>query len=293
MTIPQENGIMAKKVDNTRRKGPMIFRYPKGVYFCLLNEFSERFSFYGFCTILMLYLKSRFDMSKSTATLAFHAFICLSYFSSIFGSIWADGFVGPYKVVVFTSVIYLLGPSLVTLSAMPIDGVDDYTMKIVGVVGLLITAWCSGARKPCATAFPANQFPNHMVEERNQMFAMFYLLTYTSALLSQLVTSHLRSGMQCMGQKTCYPMAWGSTALFTVVALIVLACGHRFFQKSPPATENVIWKAIKCMQEALAEKMRGGGVAKNDPNAHWLDLAYPAYDKKFINDVKSALKVNK
>ena len=58
----------------------------------------QRFSFYGMRVILTLYLIHEHHMTDSTASLVFHAFIGIAYFSPLFGSIAADNYFGRFKV---------------------------------------------------------------------------------------------------------------------------------------------------------------------------------------------------
>ena len=64
----------------------MLFGYPAQVFFILGNEFCERFSYNGIHTILVLYLVTMLKMEKSDATIVYHAFNLLCYFSPIIGN---------------------------------------------------------------------------------------------------------------------------------------------------------------------------------------------------------------
>ncbi|KAI6221353.1 Peptide transporter family 1 [Aphelenchoides fujianensis] len=69
----------------------MIRKWPMTTFCILVNEFCERFSFYGMRTVLTLYLVNVLRFGDAYSTTFFHAFSALCFFSPIFGSILADG----------------------------------------------------------------------------------------------------------------------------------------------------------------------------------------------------------
>ncbi len=64
-------------------------KYPKIVFLIILTEFCERFSYYGIRTVLYIYLTSFLKQSKDTATVIYHAFTVICYFTPLFGAILA------------------------------------------------------------------------------------------------------------------------------------------------------------------------------------------------------------
>jgi dipeptide/tripeptide permease len=100
---------MGAEVEESPPKGLItsLRSYPTSVFFILGNEFCERFrfvgiikklflylSFYGMRAILVLYLINEHNLKNSEATLIYHAFVSLAYFSPLFGSIAADNYFG-------------------------------------------------------------------------------------------------------------------------------------------------------------------------------------------------------
>ena len=55
----------------------------------------------------------------STASLFYHAFVSLAYFSPLFGSIAADNYVGRFRVILWVSLIYVGGHVMLSLGAVP------------------------------------------------------------------------------------------------------------------------------------------------------------------------------
>ena len=73
---------------NSQIKG----KYPKIVFLIILNEFCERFSYYGIRTVLYIFLSGFLGLDKDTATVIYHAFTVICYFSPILGAILAGKF---------------------------------------------------------------------------------------------------------------------------------------------------------------------------------------------------------
>jgi hypothetical protein len=59
--------------------------YPKIVFLIILNEFCERFSFYGLKTVLYIYFTGFIKLDKNTATVIYHGYSMLCYFTPIIG----------------------------------------------------------------------------------------------------------------------------------------------------------------------------------------------------------------
>ncbi|KAI0981042.1 hypothetical protein GJ496_011904 [Pomphorhynchus laevis] len=97
-------------------------RLPGKVYFLIINEFCERFCYYGLRTILILYLNEFLGIPYNSATAAFHTFVCLCYASPIIGAVLADGYIGRMYTILILSSIYALGCVLLSLTAIPLFG---------------------------------------------------------------------------------------------------------------------------------------------------------------------------
>lgn len=70
--------------------------FPKPVFFILGNEFCERFCYYGMRAVLTLYFTDMLFMSEDKATVMYHTFTMLCYFTPVFGAVIADGWLGKF-----------------------------------------------------------------------------------------------------------------------------------------------------------------------------------------------------
>lgn len=125
--VDVQTGGIAKKpnqddeeVNNVSKaeSGEAPKKYPKVVFLIVLNEFCERFSYYGLRTILYIYLTEFWEIEKNTATAVYHAFAMLCYFSPVAGAILADGYIGLYNTILYVSMFYLLGEVVLAVTSI-------------------------------------------------------------------------------------------------------------------------------------------------------------------------------
>jgi dipeptide/tripeptide permease len=116
-------------------------KYPKIVFLIILNEFCERFSYYGIRTVLYIFLTNFLHIQKDSATAVYHAFTVVCYFSPVAGAIIADGYIGLYRTILYISCFYCLGEFVLATTSMRPLGAPN----IVGTaVGLIIIALGTG-----------------------------------------------------------------------------------------------------------------------------------------------------
>ena len=80
----------------------------------------------SFAAVLSLYLKHllvKDGMSSSKAedvsTAIYHAWVFLSYFTSLFGALLADSFLGKFKTIFYISIVYAIGQAVLSIGAIP------------------------------------------------------------------------------------------------------------------------------------------------------------------------------
>ncbi|XP_019960053.2 solute carrier family 15 member 1b [Paralichthys olivaceus] len=282
----------------TRPRSATIFGYPISIFFIVVNEFCERFSYYGMRAVLVLYFKYFLKWDDDFATTIYHAFVALCYLTPILGAIVADSWLGKFKTIIYLSIVYTVGQVVMAVSAIHDitdankDGTpDNMTLHIVlSMVGLLLIALGTGGIKPCVAAFGGDQFEDHQEKQRSTFFSIFYLSINAGSLLSTIITPVLRS-QECgiYSQQKCYPLAFGVPAALMVVALIVFIVGSGMYNKTAPQG-NIIVKVCKCIWFAIRNRFRHRS-SQYPKKEHWMDWAEDKYDRLLIAQVKMVLKV--
>ncbi|XP_052014816.1 solute carrier family 15 member 2 [Apodemus sylvaticus] len=261
--------------------------YPLSIAFIVVNEFCERFSYYGMKAVLTLYFLYFLHWNEDTSTSVYHAFSSLCYFTPILGAAIADSWLGKFKTIIYLSLVYVLGHVFKSLGAIPILG-GKMLHTILSLVGLSLIALGTGGIKPCVAAFGGDQFEEQHAEARTRYFSVFYLSINAGSLISTFITPMLRGDVKCFGED-CYALAFGIPGLLMVLALVVFAMGSRMYRKPPPEG-NIVAQVIKCIWFAICNRFRNrsGDVPKRQ---HWLDWAAEKYPNHLIMDVKALTRI--
>uniref|UniRef100_A0AAQ4NT94 Solute carrier family 15 member 1 n=1 Tax=Gasterosteus aculeatus aculeatus TaxID=481459 RepID=A0AAQ4NT94_GASAC len=272
--------------------------FPISIFFIVVNEFCERFSYYGMRAVLVLYFKYFLRWDDDFATTIYHTFVALCYLTPIMGAIVADSWLGKFKTIVYLSIVYTVGQVVLAVSAIHDitdtnrDGTpDNMTLHIVlSMLGLALIAVGTGGIKPCVSAFGGDQFQDHQEKQRGTFFSIFYLSINAGSLLSTIITPILR-GQECgiYTKQKCYSLAFGVPAGLMVASLIVFIVGSGMYIKTPPQG-NIMVKFFTCIGFAIKNRFRHR-TNEFPKRTHWMDWAEEKYDKLLIAQVKMVLKV--
>ncbi|XP_053354640.1 solute carrier family 15 member 1b isoform X1 [Clarias gariepinus] len=272
--------------------------YPISIFFIVVNEFCERFSYYGMRAVLVLYFRYFLHWDDDFATTIYHTFVALCYLMPILGAIVADSWLGKFKTIVYLSIVYTIGQGVMAVSAIHDitdsnkDGSpDSMTFHVaLSMVGLMLIAFGTGGIKPCVAAFGGDQFEDHQDKQRSTFFSIFYLSINAGSLLSTVITPILRA-QECgiYTQQQCYPLAFGVPAALMAVALVVFIAGSGMYVKAAPKG-NIMMEVCKCIWFAISNRFRHRSSCY-PKREHWMDWAEEKYDRLLIAQVKMVLKV--
>nr|XP_020490134.1 LOW QUALITY PROTEIN: solute carrier family 15 member 1-like [Labrus bergylta] len=272
--------------------------YPLSIFFIVVNEFCERFSYYGMRAVLVLYFKYFLRWDDDLATSIYHTFVAFCYLTPILGAIVADSWLGKFKTIIYLSIVYAIGQVAMAVSAIhditdtDRDGTpDNMTFHVVmSMVGLFLIALGTGGIKPCVAAFGGDQFGDHQERQRRTFFSVFYLCINGGSLLSTIITPILRA-QECgiYSQQKCYSLAFGVPAALMLVALVVFIVGSGMYYKAEPQG-NIMLDVCKCIWFAIKNRNRHRR-KQYSKKEHWMDWAEEKYDKLLIAQIKMVLKV--
>ncbi|KGL81983.1 Solute carrier family 15 member 1, partial [Tinamus guttatus] len=202
--------------------------YPISIFFIVINEFCERFSYYGMRAVLVLYFKYFLHWDDNLSTAIYHTFVALCYLTPILGALIADSWLGKFKTIISLSIVYTIGQAVMAISSINDltdsnrDGTPDHIAVhvVLTVIGLILIALGTGGIKPCVSAFGGDQFNEDQEKQRTRFFSIFYLSINAGSLISTIVTPILR-GQECgiHSKQRCYPLAFGVPAALMAVSL--------------------------------------------------------------------------
>ncbi|KAG9453067.1 hypothetical protein H6P81_005971 [Aristolochia fimbriata] len=156
----------------------------KASFFILALEFSERLSYFGIITNLIIYLTQVLNQDLKTAVKNVNYWFGVSLTVPLIGGFLADACWGRFKTVVLATLLYLLGFVLLTLSQYvpslkPCESSSDVcsnprkSHEIVFFVAMYMISIATGAHKPSLESFGADQFDENHVEERKKKMSFF------------------------------------------------------------------------------------------------------------------------
>uniref|UniRef100_A0A3Q3ENA0 Solute carrier family 15 member 2 n=1 Tax=Labrus bergylta TaxID=56723 RepID=A0A3Q3ENA0_9LABR len=261
--------------------------FGKIICFIVVNEFCERFSYYGMKAVLTLYFLTYLHWDKDLSTAIYHAFSSLCYFTPILGAVIADSWLGKFKTIIYLSIVYVIGHVVKSVGAIPTVGNTDVHISL-SMVGLILIAFGTGGIKPCVAAFGGDQFDEENGAERQKFFSIFYMSINAGSLLSTIITPILRGDVKCFGND-CYALAFGVPAILMIVATVVFIAGSGLYKKTPPKG-NVLLEVCNCIG-VICHQKRSRRSKHDPPKKHWLDWAEEKYSKRLIQEIKMVLRV--
>jgi proton-dependent oligopeptide transporter, POT family len=125
------------------------------VYIIFLVEVAERFAYYGFRAILILYLIRSLQYSETTAIALYGYNSSLSYFTPLLGAYLADDCIGRYRTILSLGALYAVGLLLLT-GATQISAALLWK-RMMSFLGLFLICLGTGGIKPCVSSFGADQ----------------------------------------------------------------------------------------------------------------------------------------
>lgn len=280
--MDEDNKSLLKTDEQVAKEKQKFFllQYPKSVWFIMGNELCERFSFYGFKTILALYLHKYLLFSEDHSTTIVHAFIFLAYAFPIFGGWLSDSVLGKFWTIFSLSIVYCIGNIVISITAIP--GVTGSPPHWWGVaLGLLLVALGTGGIKPCVSSFGGDQFEPTQAELMASFFSMFYMSINIGSTVSTFITPSIRENFG-------YPFAFGLPAVLLIVATIIFTIGKPAYKHKPPG-ENVFKVLFSVIKSGITQSLK----SDREPVDHWLDRAKTKHPSGKVDDVKSALSVIK
>lgn len=199
--------------------------------------------------VFTLFILSYLGMSKDHSVLMFHAFVILTYSSSVLGAMISDGHWGKYDTIFRFGIVFLLGYGFLTIGSNPWFGTDD-SQHFFALSGFFMIGLAAGAIKPCIAPFGADQFtPEHDQGMKEIFFDVFYFSINIGAAISSIITPAIRD-TQCYNIKgteyegnlkynQCFSLAFFVPFLLMAAALLFFISGKNMYKMEPPAKSGI------------------------------------------------------
>ena len=152
-------------------------------------------------------------------------------------------------------------------------------------VGLAVLALGNGGLWPCTSTFGGDQYTQpQQKEELQTFFTAFQFVLYAAALLSYVIAPTLRE-VECLGETSCYPLAFGVSAALSFLSLLSFGLGQPRYKIQPPQG-NILMRVVGSIGTAVTRNIAG-----HRADSHWMDLSKEKYGEDLVEDVKSLLRV--
>lgn len=196
-------------------------KFPPQIKFLIGNEGCERFSFYGMRTILTVFMVQYLAIQGGVATEVYHTFVAACYFTPLAGAYLADRFFGKYKVILWLSLLYVVGHGVIA--------VFENEQGLYWGLGLIAIG--SGGIKPCVSAFGGDQFHPANKLGISRFYSMFYWIINFGSATSSILTPYL---LKSMGPS----IAFGVPGVLMAIATVIFWMGRKQYVIKPPSGKN-------------------------------------------------------
>lgn len=140
-----------------------------------------------------------------------------TFFSSIFGGILSDVWLGKFKTILYFTIIYWIGSTIVAISSIPILNIPA---NVTLIIGLVLIAIGNGPIKACMPALGGDQFKlPEQAANAATFFSMYFFGFSSGSLIANSIAPILRKDFHCFGDEDCFPLAFGVSAIMMFAGL--------------------------------------------------------------------------
>eukprot|EP00253_Pinus_taeda_P000485 PITA_00485 len=198
----------------------------KASLFIIGVEIAERLAYAGILSNLVTYLTDVRHESTTTAAKNVNVWSGAVAMLPFLGAFVADSYLGRYWTIALSSVIYLMGLILVTLSA------SLRSLNEIGVFffSIYLVALGQGGHKPSLEAFGADQFEEDYPVEKKHKSSFFNYWNCGICIGSFIGVTVLVYIQDNVG----WGLGFGIPAVIMAIALFIFLCGTRFYRHKLP-----------------------------------------------------------
>ncbi|KAM1698024.1 hypothetical protein ACFX14_029202 [Malus domestica] len=217
----------------------------KACPFILGNECCERLAYYGMSSNLVIYFKTQLNQTSAVAAKNNSNWSGTCYLTPLLGAFLADAYLGRYKTIASFSIIYVIGMTLLTMSAS-VPGMkptcvskDDCHANggqtAATFIALYLIALGTGGIKPCVSSYGADQFDDDdEVEKKHKgsFFNWFYFSINVGALIASSVLVWIQDNVG-------WGWGFGVPAVAMAIAVLSFFSGTRLYRNQKPGGSPV------------------------------------------------------
>ncbi|MDR2026188.1 MAG: peptide MFS transporter [Prevotellaceae bacterium] len=163
--------------------------HPKGLLVLALTNMGERFGYYTMLAILVLYIKAKFGLSSSSASMIYGVFLALVYFLPLIGGFVADKILGYGKTIIVGVFVMFAGYALLAVPSEP-----NIVGEIMMYSALFLIATGTGFFKGNLQALVGNLYESGDYKgKRDIAFSIFYMFINIGAFFAPSVANSINN----------------------------------------------------------------------------------------------------
>ncbi|KAG9444142.1 hypothetical protein H6P81_015482 [Aristolochia fimbriata] len=240
-------------------KGRPVFRSRSGRWrsalFIIGVELTERFAYYGIAANLITYFTGPLHQSIAVAVTNVNVWAGAASLLPLLGAFVADSFLGRYRTIVLSSLLYIMGLAMLTLSTtlkflrpQPCSAAaaaaaaaarafcpsPSRFQMVFFFASLYLVALAQGGHKPCVQAFGADQFDVHDPAEsksKSSFFNWWYFGLCAGTLLAVVTVSYIQDNLS-------WALGFGIPCIAMAIGLLVFLFGTRSYRYCSTEDKN-------------------------------------------------------
>ncbi|KAL1195885.1 Protein NRT1/ PTR FAMILY 5.7 [Cardamine amara subsp. amara] len=229
---------------STDSKGEIPLRARTGAWraalFIIAIEFSERLSYFGIATNLVVYLTTILHQDLKMAVRNANYWSGVTTLMPLLGGFVADAYLGRYATVLLATIIYLMGLMLLTLSWF-IPGLKACheemcveprkAHEIAFFIAIYLISIGTGGHKPSLESFGADQFEDGHQEERKMK--MSYFNWWSAGLCAGVLTAV--TAIVYIEDRIGWGVAGIILTIVMAISLLIFFIGKPFYRYRVPS----------------------------------------------------------
>ncbi|XP_042455836.1 protein NRT1/ PTR FAMILY 8.3-like isoform X1 [Zingiber officinale] len=239
---------------------PYRYNINKAPTIILGFECLESTAYYGIATNMVVYLGTVLNGSNASnaSNVAIWGGTC--YFTPLIGAVLTDSFLGNYKTILISLLIYLLGVTMITLSSLTpslkVPSCEEGSchsanggQTLAFFSGLYLVAFGSGGVKAALLPFGADQFSDDNIEERQRkssFFSLFYVCLNIGGLFSSTVIVWIQENLS-------WALGFGITAVCIAIALVGFLLGTPAYHLRAPSGTSSLKSVLQVVIAAFSK----------------------------------------
>ncbi|KAM1653660.1 hypothetical protein ACFX14_006225 [Malus domestica] len=233
--VAEENNVYTKDGTVDFRGNPAK-RNETGTWkacpFILGNKCCERLAYYGISSNLVIYFKTQLNQTSAAAAKNSSYWVGTCYLTPLLGALLADAYLGRYKTIASFSIIYVIGMTLLTMSASVSKDVCHANggQTAATFIALYLIALGTGGIMPCVSSYGADQFDDDdEVEKKHKgsFFNWFYFSINVGAMIAGSVLVWIQDNVG-------WGWGFGVPAAAMAIAVLSFFSGTRLYRNQKP-----------------------------------------------------------